>query len=512
MKAQLPARAASSPGTIWIVLGERECMDSQYHGQHAPKVPRRRAPVSLPQWACAVNFSITLDLGTVVFVSNTEVRIHRPPGLCLKGLAAIWPGEFSMTDDKSDGTPTNPEELASLYSWANLEATKYRDFSYGRAEPRTQSHEMTGRKQVLQEVVQQDVLVNAERIFRKPQSPAVSPSSATGTRLVIGEITSEDAERERGSPSEQPAWLRGNPATPATAPTPPAEALQQLRERVASRWFALKGVFDQATDEGGPPNFPEREIRVPHLGVFSLAGGVGKTSIVATLGRALSGYGERVLLVDGASYGLLPFYFGARELRPGNVRTFSPPGGSTDAPIHLVSVEREGQPGEGGTEDSLTADLRRFGRGSNRVLVDLATGSGPLIRRFLSLNPTLLVPIGPDMNSVVSLGMLDAFFRRHADVDAHPVKPYFVLNHFDASLPLHLDVREVLREELGDRLLPFVLRRSSAVSEALAEGMTVMDYAPDSPVAEDFMTLANWIRNTTAPAPAGFRGVRWSER
>ena len=54
-----------------------------------------------------------------------------------------------------------------------------------------------------------------------------------------------------------------------------------------------------------------------------------------------------------------------------------------------------------------------------------------------------------------------------------------MLNQFDASLPLHLDVREVLRRQLGDRLLPFVVRRAPAVSEALAEGMTVVDYAPD---------------------------------
>jgi len=90
--------------------------------------------------------------------------------------------------------------------------------------------------------------------------------------------------------------------------------------------------------------------------------------------------------------------------------------------------------------------------------------------------------------------------------------PQYVLNQFDSSLPLHLDVREVLREQLGERLLPFVLRRAPAVSEALAEGMTVMDYAPNSSVAEDFSSLAGWVKSLAAPASAGFRGVRWSER
>ena len=98
------------------------------------------------------------------------------------------------------------------------------------------------------------------------------------------------------------------------------------------------------------------------------------------------------------------------------------------------------------------------------------------------------------------------------DGENRPVQPYYLLNGFDASLPLHLDVREVMRQQLGDRLLPFVIRRSPAVSEALAEGMTVMDYAPGGPVAGDYMSLASWLRTQSSPAVSGFKNARWSER
>jgi cellulose biosynthesis protein BcsQ len=60
-------------------------------------------------------------------------------------------------------------------------------------------------------------------------------------------------------------------------------------------------------------------------------------------------------------------------------------------------------------------------------------------------------------------------------------------------------------------LLPFVIRRSASVPEALAEGMTVMDYAPEAAVAGDFMNLASWLRTQSAPAP-GLRKARWSEQ
>jgi hypothetical protein len=124
----------------------------------------------------------------------------------------------------------------------------------------------------------------------------------------------------------------------------------------------------------------------------------------------------------------------------------------------------------------------------------------------------VLVPLIPDMSSVVSVGSIDTFFQHNGGSLPKPTFPHYVLNQFDSSLPLHLDVREILREQLGDRLLPFVLRHSPTVSEALAEGMTVMDYAPNSSIADDFASLAGWVKSLSAPATASFRGVRWSER
>lgn len=248
------------------------------------------------------------------------------------------------------------------------------------------------------------------------------------------------------------------------------------------------------------------------MAVFSLAGGVGKTSLVATLGRALSARGERVLLVDTAAYGLLPFFFGAGDQRPGILRTFGPPVASGDAPIQMITLDPEAFGPEGAPQEALVVEISKHARGVGRVIVDLATASGATTRRIMRMAPQILVPLIPDMNSVVSVGSIDAFFDRNGSSSTNPSLPNYVLNQFDASLPLHLDVREVLREQLGDRLLPFALRRTPAVSEALAEGMTIIDYAPNSAVAEDFASLAGWVKSLSAAATTTFRGVRWSER
>ena len=296
------------------------------------------------------------------------------------------------------------------------------------------------------------------------------------------------------------------------------------RDRLANRWFALKSVFDPqvAPAEQVPAQPP---ARVPVLAVFSLAGGVGKTSLVASLGRALSSRGERVLLVDTAAYGVLPFFFGARDQRPGLLRTFNPPGIGAEAPIQLVSLDPEGQsqeshdPNQGSGQergqDWLAQEVARLSGASHRILIDLPTASGATTRRALRMAPTVLVPVAPDMNSVVSVGAIESFFRHNGNVGGKQIMPYYVLNQFDYSLPLHLDVREILREQIGDRLLPFALRRSPAVSEALAEGMTVIDYAPGAVVAEDYAHLAQWVRSLSAPAAhssQNYGSVRWSER
>jgi len=359
----------------------------------------------------------------------------------------------------------------------------------------------------------------------QPAPPSARSVSPADRFYPLGGQFSESSGSQR-SPARfyGPADGGRFPAPAQAAPAAPGDTLQHSRERVAARWYALKGVFQQpgldlATDLH--PN-QQNEVHTPILAVFSLAGGVGKTSLVATLGRALSSLGEQVLLADTTSHGLLPFYFGSSELIPGVVRNFSPPPGSKDAPIHLVGydVDRRGEiqtredrrNEDAGAQDKLVADLLRDSQGADRVLLDLPATSSWVVRRVARMNPTVLIPLAPDMNSVITLQSVHQFLQSIQNADGHPLSPYFILNQFDPSLPLHIDVREVLRQQLGERLLPFVIHRVPAISEALAEGMTIIDYAPESVAAQDYLNVATWIRGIAASTRAGFRNVRWSER
>lgn len=511
-----------------------------------------------------------------------------------------------MTERKTLVDPVEtPEDVATLYSWANLHGAKYRDFSASRAQTREKARQRVQeaieserrrareeadahliaeakkaaeaailaeaqRKQeeALREQAQkaeqqaarpaasptpqyqpvqpekpqassqpqyaqpapqpganpgspagQNAYANppAERIYgpqatQVPYAPPVQPPPVREDHYLQMRNQNQWAPAETREPAARPAWLSDHPqaSAPPVAPAP-EDTLQGSRDRLTSRWFALNGLFQGGTAQTEVMPAAAAQ-RAPVLAVFSLAGGVGKTSLVATLGRALSARGERVLLVDTAAYGLLPFFFGARDQRPGVLRTFTAPGTSGDSPIQMITIDPESLPAESGGQESLTQEISRNARGAGRVIVDLATASGATTRRVLRLSPTVLVPVVPDMSSVVSVGSIDSFFQRNVSASGQPVRPFYVLNRFDSSLPLHLDVREVLREQLGDRLLPFALRRAPAVGEALAEGMTVVDYAPNSTAAEDYASLAGWVKSLAAPANNGYRGVRWSER
>lgn len=473
------------------------------------------------------------------------------------------------------------DDVATLYSWANLHGAKYRDFSASRQEMRAQMRQRTLAEQakaareeaqkpaagkedeglwddVLPSIPRQkailaargDALAAARREasgeendaaaffaeeFSAGMRPAGAREAATREAVVrqggIREAAPEAAlprhalpireqhaaeprvssgrvvETEAGPPV-RPAWLGESRAPIPVAVTAETqeeeETLQQSRERVASRWFALRGIFGKTPEEAQAQRI---EGQAPVLTVFSLAGGVGKTSLMASVARALAARGERVLLADTCSFGVLPYYFGAREVKPGVVRTFS--GGTSDPPIKVLTLDAER---EGGDADLLRRELVRGGQDATRVLIDVATGSASMLRQALRFSPTVLVPVVPDMASLVTLQALEAFFRNQESVTGQALHVWYVLNQFDPSLPLHLDVREVLRQQLGERLLPFAVHRSTAVSEALAEGMTVIDYAPNSPATEDIVNLVTWVRNTSVVAAGGARAMRWSER
>jgi cellulose synthase operon protein YhjQ len=400
-------------------------------------------------------------------------------------------------NDRNDAPDTTAatEDVTGLFTWANLEGSKYRDYSASREKSRAEAR-------------------HRSEIERAKPDEGPAPEIAA---------TAKDGDRERASPSK-PLPIPSAPVRklatmssersrsgPGPRSLPPSRKPQRSpAQGGASRWVALKSNFDQENDWRADGVGPGTALGIPALALVSLAGGVGKTSMVASMGCLLAAEGVSSLLVDTHVYGLLPLFFGARELPPGTARTFVSGAGS--APIRVMTLDTKAAEDEEAGESSVFDQISQHVDGMNRVLIDVSTGSVELIRQVLRLAPTVLVVLTPDMSSVVSLQALHAVFEQLEEESGRPTELFFVLNQFDTSLRLHMSVRERLMRQLGKLLLPFVIRRSGAVSEALAEGMTMVDYAPDSQVVEDLSNLGQWIRELDESAVSEAPSVRWRER
>lgn len=368
-----------------------------------------------------------------------------------------------------------------------------------------------------------------ESSWKGPSVTEIERTETTSSR----ELSSEAPGVEASSVAAiRPAWLESAAevtlpdevaiAVPAITGISPRKRISSAgatlldsRAQVASRWPVLQALVAQAAAQAPAATTRMSWPRGPVVAIVSPAHGAGKTSMAAALARALAGAGERVLVIETEPGGLLPLYFGMDRLAVGSVRTAAVREGERGT-VSAVALDAAGAGVEKRAQERMVEMLLASARGSDRLVIDLAGDATWMMGQLAALRPMVLAAMAPDMNSVAGLGAMEQAFAAIADRDGRPLLPFYVLNRLDVGLPLHLDIREVLRSELGERLLAVAVRRSAAVSEALAQGMTAVDYAPDAPVARDYTELAAWLRSVS-PASAealaeGARGERRGER
>jgi cellulose biosynthesis protein BcsQ len=277
---------------------------------------------------------------------------------------------------------------------------------------------------------------------------------------------------------------------PFRVPTPAADSPAQIQETSRPRWNLLNSLL--ATENDDSVGAQPEALLVPMLSFSAGSGGVGKTTILSTVARVLSGMGESVFLVYSDSQHSLPLHFGGQKVVPGRVRTFIPPARESGQ-LHLYARPQE----ESGISEEvgcwLPREVNALASEVGRVLCEVTNSEIPE-SEVLDLSLINLRVLVPDISSVLAVNRDLAELDRGQDSNSHLT--YYLLNQYDSAVPFHKDVRERLRMVLGDRLLPFTIRRTDQIPEALAAGVTVVDYAPNAPVVEDFKLMAQWIRNS----------------
>ena len=273
------------------------------------------------------------------------------------------------------------------------------------------------------------------------------------------------------------------------------------RNSSKGRWALLDDVLGTVARKDDLVEMLKAETRIPGLLFYSLAGGVGRTSLLANLGRALSFWGERVLLSDTVDASHLALFFGAQESASGEMQTFSMPDnrGGIDVLTAPDSPDADRQ--------QATESRSRFAEkihevlpNHQRLLMDASSLSIGNVIELAGCGKICLIPLVPDLNCALSVTRLEKVIQEQETGSDDPVRVFFLLNKFKHSLALHRDLRSYLEERLGNQLLPITVRRSDVVPEALAQGSTVFDYDPKAAINEDYLRVAEWLRNLEPPA------------
>jgi hypothetical protein len=252
---------------------------------------------------------------------------------------------------------------------------------------------------------------------------------------------------------------------------PKARVDQPLHPR-EQEWAALESLLNLHAAHTAGRSGAERANapELPGTTIFGARGGVGTTTIISALGRISASAGHPVLLIDSATPSFLPLSFGAQSPRS-YPSTFTSSGYLRQRPVHIAC----------GNPDEL---VRTFASEIDRFYVD-----GGLFRATEEKSPQggsrgSLIVLVPDARCLAELSRLER----------SPINlPYLLLNQFDNRQPLHREIQSLLKRQFGERLIPVAISHDPDVSVALAQGTTIVDFAPASPATEDLYKLNEWL-------------------
>ncbi len=237
--------------------------------------------------------------------------------------------------------------------------------------------------------------------------------------------------------------------------------------------------------------------------LISPTGGTGKTSLAVSLASHLHALGRHVVLAQADPQNNMEYHLGhtaasahglgdalLHKEQPTRLFQTNPDSGLRHLPFGQLSVPQ-----------ILTVDRVLLEHPEKLtsifnhptfeddciVVIDLPRWPSAWCHQLLALSDLNLVTMVPDSNSILGIDMLMPSLLQSRGTS------YFLMNRFDSSKVLHLDLWTLCKMKLSHRLLPFYLHEDQALPESVAAGLPLQDYAPRSQLVEDVQKLCNWI-------------------
>lgn len=319
-----------------------------------------------------------------------------------------------------------------------------------------------------------------------------SGSSGTKTGAVRSTVPTEVVNKQPFAP--EPAVT--NEITDALVeqePVPFRPTFLQFREKFAetitkestgTNLSALAAVHHRAMD------------RPDLLPVVPGVGGCGATTVLAGLGRALSILGERVLVVDSPGPSTLDFFYQSNTVKT-NLLLSTDPLSQFEGAVHVLRTHVDTPSGGQSYSTKFCRATAGLSGHVDRILVAGAEWFAPALQKRTWSGGVCLFVLTPDMRSVMAVpSILQAVAERSRKTGCN-VEPWFLLNRFNESSPVHANIRSRLSAQLGSRLLPFHIPESELIEQALMHGTNVLDLAPESSFSDACFNLAEWYRTTS---------------
>lgn len=291
-------------------------------------------------------------------------------------------------------------------------------------------------------------------------------------------------------PKSLPVARTSDYSEPALTALPEKEPEQSAHPTAQANRTALRNLWrhiELSENKGKPVSF--HDLLASSVFVYGTAGGVGATTISATLARLFAKAGANCALLDDRNESVLPFFFGEQRA----VYDGQPYAGlhaASDIAVRIITRQTSdtgaAQDEASNESDWLQRSVSSLQNHLQHLVIDIQRGQEPSLPPNAA--PVALLAAVPDVSSLVGARAL----KRILSEKASGSQVICVLNKFDSSLALHVEIHGWFQENFS-RVL--TLGRSDLLNEALAEGLTIVDWMPQSTAAAEFLNLLSTIQS-----------------
>ncbi|UVK97012.1 cellulose biosynthesis protein BcsQ [Pseudomonas sp. B21-048] len=294
--------------------------------------------------------------------------------------------------------------------------------------------------------------------------------------------------------------------SPKTAPLP-SESMAAPLTGDHPRLSELLRELKQTRRDGLPT--PRKQTEAKVIAVVSANGGVGKSTVVAGLAKALRRLGGRTIAIDLDPQNALPSHLGTLKQGAGLIQLKQP---DTDWSAHCQPgyCDSELLPfGTGNVDDLrslkqqmlddtnwLNRHLVSMNLGENdTVILDTPSGANIYSQQALDAADLVLVITVADAAAYLALDTMAQWLETRA----RPAQVHrYVLNQQEDSRSFSRDMSLLFQRRLGSDLIK-TIRLDHQLNESLAYNQDPLQHAPDSIGCQDILSLARAVHALLLP-------------